>query len=403
MSKSGPTFRLLSLAFLNLLRKPGRSLAALLGVALAASFAYSGTLITAGVHHALGVGLARLGADLMVVPAGATGATHQALVLGEPAAFYMPAENLKRVAGVAGVEWAAPQVFVETLASAACCTGRLMVIGFDSGLDFTVRPWLRTGVGRELVGNEILVGNHVLSLPGEPMRLYGSDYQVVDRLEPTGMGIDETVFLPLEAVWQMARDSEARAEKALQVGRGEISTILVDLADGAAPERVAAVIRAEVGEVEVLTPGSVTASVAADLKRLMAHLLPVAYGGTGIAVLLFLLLFSAAAAERGREIGLMRAMGATAAQVVGLLLGEAALLGLLGAAAGVLAGTAIYALFQEKILVSYVLPFLWPSPAAQAWAAVGVVIGGGAFGAGAAFGPVWRVVRRDPFFGIHLR
>src|SRR5690554_3914598 len=123
---------ILRLAARNLLRNPGRTLLVLLGVMVVAGTAFAGGLIGRGVAHAVGLGLERLGADLMVVPEGAAEKTHTALVMGLPAAFYMEgASRLEAIRAVEGVEAASPQIFVETLASSACCTGHLMLVGYD--------------------------------------------------------------------------------------------------------------------------------------------------------------------------------------------------------------------------------------------------------------------------------
>lgn len=385
----------------NLLRKPGRSLAAVLGVVLAAATVFAGGLVSSGVGHALNVGMGRLGADLMVVPEGAVAATHKALVVGEPVSFYMDGAVADQVRGVAGVKAASPQVYVETLASAACCTGRLFLVGFDPTTDFTVQPWLARNLGRNLKADELLLGNHVLVLPGDKMKFYGSEYTVADRLEPSGMGLDETVFLPAEAVPAMAEASLTKAVQPLVVKPGQISSVMVRVADPKQADRVAQAIRDSVPGVSVLTSGDVTRGVTRDLSGLMNWLLPVGGGALLISVLLFLVLFSAITGERSREIGLLRAIGATERQAVAALVGEAALLGVLGGLAGVGVGLSLYAIFQNRVLFSYVLPFLWPGILQETALAVGVILGSGLLAALAAAWPALRIARMEPHYAIH--
>jgi putative ABC transport system permease protein len=384
----------------NLLRKPGRSLAAVLGVVLAAATVFAGGLVTSGVSHALSVGMGRLGADLMVVPEGAVAATHKALVVGEPVSFYMDSAVADQVRAVPGVKAASPQIYVETLASAACCTGRLFLVGFDPATDFTVQPWLTRTLGRNLNPDELLLGNHVLVLPGDKMKFYGSEYTVADRLEPSGMGLDETVFLPAAAVPAMAEASVTKAEKPLVVKPGQISSVMVRVSPLQA-DSVAQAIRSQVPAVSVLTSGDVTRGVTRDLSGLMNWLLPVGGGALVISILLFLVLFSAIAGERAREIGLLRAIGATERQAVALLAGEAALLGLLGGLAGVGVGLSLYAIFQNRVLFSYVLPFLWPGILQETALAVSVVLGSGLLAAAAAAWPALRIARMEPHYAIH--
>jgi len=400
MSEKTAGVGLWRMTFYNLLRRPGRSAAAALGVVLAAATAFAGGLISMGVGHALDVGLSRLGADLMVVPAGAADATHQALVVGEPVAFYMDGRVTEQVRAIPGVRAASPQVYVETLSSAACCTGRIFLVGFDPATDFTVQPWLERQLGRTLQDDEILVGNHVLVLPGDEMKFYGTDFVVADRLDASGIGMDESVFLPATAVPGMAQASLTKAEKPLQVPDGGVSAVMVR-AEAGQTDEVAAAIAEAVPGVTVLTSGDLTRGVTRDLQGLMAWLLPVGAGGILISLMLLLILFSAITAERAREIGLLRAVGATANQAVASLVGEAMLLGLLGGATGVGAGLALYAIFQNAILFSYVLPFLWPGVGQQALLAAGVIISSGVLAALAAAYPALKIARLDPHYAIH--
>ncbi len=392
---------LLRLSIFNLMRNPGRSAVAILSVLLAAGITFAGGLITMGVNHAVGVGMARLGADLMVVPRGAVDGTHTALVMGEPIAFYMDGSVVDRVRAIPGVEAASPQVFVETLASAACCTGRLLVVGFDPETDFTVRPWLYEALNRDLGPNEVVAGNHVLMTPSEPLRLYGSEYTVVGRLDPTGMGMDETVFIPLTSVPDMVERSRTLAEKPLEIPPGSVSTVMVRTAGPDKVEEVARAIEETIPGVSVLTAGQVTQGVTRNVSSLMAGLIPISVGVFLVSLILLLVLFSAATMERAREIGILRAMGATARQTVLTLAGEAILLCLIGALLGVAIGVGVYGLFQDLILYSFTLPFLWPSLVQQALFAVLVVLGAGALGALAAAWPAWRLARLEPHYSIH--
>ncbi|HWI65978.1 MAG TPA: FtsX-like permease family protein [Symbiobacteriaceae bacterium] len=401
MRPQQPGAGLWRLTLYNLLRKPGRSVAALLGVVLASATIFAGGLIGSGVSHALDLGLGRLGADLMVVPAGSLSSTHKALVVGEPVAFYMDGAVTEQVRAVPGVKAVSPQVYVETLASSACCTGRIFLVGFDPATDFTVQPWLDTKLGRTLTHDEILLGNHVLVLPGDTMKFYGSDFRVVDRLEPSGMGMDETVFLPAAAIPLMAAASVTKAEQPLVVKPGEISSVMVRVGDPDQAETVARAIEAKIPGVQALTAGAITRGVTRDLSGLMTWLLPVAGGALLVSILLFLVLFSAIAAERSREIGLLRALGATERQALASLVGEAAMLGTLGGAAGTGAGLALYAIFQNKILFSYVLPFAWPNLFVTVLLGLGVVIGSGLLAALAAALPARRIARLEPYYAIH--
>jgi putative ABC transport system permease protein len=80
-----------------------------------------------------------------------------------------------------------------------------------------------------------------------------------------------------------------------------------------------------------------------------------------LSVVLIGLVFSMAANERRKELGVLRALGATRRFVFQSLLAEASLLALFGGATGLaVAGLAIF-LFRNFIMVSLEIPFLLPS------------------------------------------
>jgi lipoprotein-releasing system permease protein len=94
--------------------------------------------------------------------------------------------------------------------------------------------------------------------------------------------------------------------------------------------------------------------------------------------------------QKQREIGILRAMGATRAQVMGVFLVQGALVGLLGAVIGVVLAAGMIALFTHFVKGSDGLPLfaitLSPAVALLAWGS-GVL---------AAFAPARRAARMDP-------
>ena len=80
-----------------------------------------------------------------------------------------------------------------------------------------------------------------------------------------------------------------------------------------------------------------------------------------LSVLLIGLVYSMAANERRRELGVLRAMGATRAFVLRSLLAEASILALGGGLVGVSVTSLAVILFRNLIIHSLGLPFLFPS------------------------------------------
>lgn len=86
----------ISLALRNIKGASFRSLAIFLCVMGVAGFLLSTTLIIKGAEYSLDSGLKRLGADIIVVPAGSEQKVETALLIGKPTDVWMPEENLNK-------------------------------------------------------------------------------------------------------------------------------------------------------------------------------------------------------------------------------------------------------------------------------------------------------------------
>ena len=108
------------------------------------------------------------------------------------------------------------------------------------------------------------------------------------------------------------------------------------------------------------------------------------------------LVFSMAANERRRELGVLRAVGATRGFVFRSLLAEAGLLALAGALSGIVLTVAVTYLFRRLIVVTLGIPFLMPSPASLAIeVAVGLAVALAVITL-AALLPAYRISHLDP-------
>lgn len=388
------------LAVQNLRRRPARSLLSAVGVVLATGTLFAVLLGLAGVRQSMAVGMQRLGADLLVVPAGEERHVQEALIMGTPTSFYMDHAAAAHVAGIQGVLAVSPQVYIETLESASCCTGRLMVVAFDPATDFTVRPWLGAGSARTLGPHEVVAGRLIIPPVGQPIRLYGQDFTIAAKLVRTGMGLDETVFMTMEAAYAMAAESAERAEKPLRLPQGAISALLVRVEDWVAPPLIVRQIQALVPGVDVIQRDQVSRTVVDGYLGTMRWVLGAAGVALATAVLLVAVMFFAVVSERQRELGLLRAMGASAGGILRLILTEAVLLTTAGGAAGILLGGGGFALFKDRFTYSLRVPYLWPGALELAGLIGGTLLLAALAGLVAGAVPAWRSARMEPYAAI---
>lgn len=355
------TLDLNALAAQNLRRKPYRAAAIALCVAVATGSLFATTVVMRAVQTSLAVGRARLGADVVVVPAGAEVSAQEAFITGEPTTFYMDESVAAQVAGVPGVRQTSAQVFVQTLTNARCCIGEFFLVGFDPESDFTLSPWQVAHPEAARAGPfDVIVGDRILLRPGDTATFFGTGFTVAGVLEETGMGIDRTVYVPIEGLRTMIANSASQAEEAFTISPREISSVMVRIDPGAEMLDVAEAIEAQLPGVQAFTASQLNEAVGRHLQGVLG----VTLGVVGLLWLMSLLVvgsvFSMIVNERQRELGLLRAMGARQAFVFRLVMTEAALLTGAGGLAGVLAAGLLLASFSRLIQLRLRIPYLMP-------------------------------------------
>ncbi len=305
------------------------------------------------------------------------------------------AEKIVRVPGVAA---ASPQLYLSSLSNAACCAvSDMFMVAFDPRTDFTIEPWLKQKLGHELRLGEAVGGSYVFTPEGEEnIKLFGYFITLKGNLAPTGTGLDQTMFLTFETAQDVARISKTRAERPLEIPANSVSAVLVQVQPGLKTSQVAVDILQKVPGVTPIESPNMFQAFRQQITGLLRGMLAILSITLLLSLVLIGLIFSMAANERRREIGVLRALGATRGFVFQSILAEAALLAVDGGAVGIaLACLATY-LFRDLLMRSLGIPFLFPSLPSL----VTLVGGGLAVALGgvtlAAFIPAYRVSRQDP-------
>lgn len=328
-----------------------------------AAFLMSTTLLAKSIEHSLQVGSERLGADIVVVPGGKEMETQQALLLGKPVSgAWMPADNVDRVAQVDGVANVSPQLYLETLIGVACCSAwEMFMIGFDPQTDFTVTPWLREKLNQSLGPRDVIGGDWVF-VPEETGKIiiYGVKVNLVAKLEPTGMGLDKTMFIPFNTAREIAKLSATTAARPMEIPEGKISAIQVKVKEDFAIDDVARRIMRAAPGTYAITSLELTRAVHRQTKGLFRMLFLGLTLVWVLAVVLCGLVFSLMVNERRREIGLLRAIGANRNFIFRLFLTESLALGLGGGIIGVVFAAVFVRLFRMYLMISVELPLLIP-------------------------------------------
>ncbi len=386
------------LALRNITGSAFRSWVVVLCALLAASFTLAITLVLRGAETSLRLALDRLGADIIVVPEGTADKVESALLMGIPVKVWMPQANLEKVRAVSGVEKVSPQLYLSTLTGASCCSvSDMFLVAYDPASDFTVEPWLEKQIGSRLRLGEAVGGTYVFTPQGEQnIKVYGYFVTLKANMEPTGTGLDQSMFLTFETARDIARLSKTMAEQPLEIPPDSVSAILVRVAPDQDPAQVALEIMHAVPEVTPITSANLFQSYRKQITVLLRGILAVMVVTLAVSVLLIGLVFSMAANERRRELGVLRAIGATRGFVFQSLLVEAGFLALAGGGMGAFLTILGVVLFRNLLVQTMGIPFLLPAPLpllAQVAAGLGLALASVTV---AALLPAHRISRMDP-------
>jgi putative ABC transport system permease protein len=343
----------------NIRHRPYRNGALILAFAFIAASLFSGQYLLHGASESIEIGVARMGADLIVVPERYRMEAMDIVLRGEPSTFFFEASNIDRVASVEGVEKVAPNLYIASLV-ASCCDVPVQLIAYDPERDFTLKPWLAESQKRPLEKDDIIVGSRIMGDIGTPLKFYGHDFNIAQRMEPAGMGVDCSIFMSFDDAFVMAAESPEKAVRPLLLPEEKVSAVLVKVSDVKETEQVAARIEESVPRVRVLTPSNLLARISGQLTSTTGFLDLTAFFATLISIPLIALVSIMAANERRREIGVLRALGATRGIIFRLILGESVIIAMIGAVIGVVTSWGVLILFQDYISMMVQIPLIMP-------------------------------------------
>ena len=170
------TITVKSLALANISKKPYRTAALTVLVALAAGVLFGTLLLTASIKGGLGGIKKRIGADLMIVPEGYESQAEGVLLNGEPSYFYMDKAVEETIGEIQGVAAVTSQFYLTSL-SESCCDFPIQIIGFDPSSDFIVKSWTVKKVLKTSSDEIILAGSNI-STEKNTLRFFEGTHEV---------------------------------------------------------------------------------------------------------------------------------------------------------------------------------------------------------------------------------
>jgi putative ABC transport system permease protein len=218
------------------------------------------------------------------------------------------------------------------------------------------------------------------------LRIGDERFRVIGVIAPRGtslgIDLDEVVHVPVVTAMRMFNRRglfralvEISSHDRIEEAKGEVLRVLTERHDG-------------IEDVTVFTQDSVVATFGRILGILTAALAGIAAISLSVAGIGIMNVMLVSVSERSREVGLLKAVGATEGQILAAFLTEAALISTTGGALGLLAGLA-----GNRILLAFYPTFPFSPPD---WAVAGALVV--SLAVGMVFGalPARRASRLDP-------
>jgi putative ABC transport system permease protein len=371
---------LIMLAVRNLGRRRTRTILTTLGVTLAIAFTVGLLSLSEGILATIQNEVGKFGVDIFIYKKGM-----ETVPLPGMVTYSFPEEQIGQISGLENVRVMVPALETIVLGLKG---PPLIVEGIPPESFHDFRPYAQLEQGRFLDDNDtysILLGHGAaesgnLTL-GITLDMMGKEFKVVGILAASGDMFDSVAFAPLDAL-QVTSGQE-----------GKVNWAMVKLYDHSKAKQTAALIENVTQDLSAVTASEALTFANSLMGIARAVHLSVSSVSLLIGVLFVFATMLISVSERVREIGTLRAIGASKRYIFGLIVVESTLIsvigGILGCFGGYLISLAMNSLIESALDVTFIQTAVTPG-----LVAIGMSI---ALGIGVLSGlyPAWRASRLD--------
>lgn len=227
--------------------------------------------------------------------------------------------------------------------------------------------------------------------PGDVLEIRGEEFEIVGVREPTLMFFDTSVVIPLAAAQEILEE-EAPILARTGLDTGKLASMVVVYPEaGVDPEILGGRIKEAIPKVRVVTGEEYDQQFGSALAIFNAIILSVALISLVVGGLSVINTMTMSVAERTREIGIKRSIGASQVRIMRELVTEAAVMGFVGGVLGLGLGVIVVEVGNEAGRASGTFLFHL-TPAIGVFAVAFSTMLGAIAGAA----PAWRASRLDP-------
>jgi putative ABC transport system permease protein len=391
-------FTFSSFALRNVKRKPLRTVILIIAIALLVSALVFSLSFVRRVSSSIRLASERLGADILVVPAGSRGFAEDVLLENKAKSFYMDKGIINKLKAIQGIDSLTYQTYLTTMQGKCCDVPETVVVAFNQDTDFIIKPWLTEKFGRKLQKGEALVGNESafnirVGLVEVDSVLFGNIFKMVGILDKTGTGLDNALFIDDGNLEDIMRKGKTDLKP------GQVSIVFVRVKKGLDPYKIAGEIEDSFVEVDTMARKDIGKSIITTLRDINYIFIFTMSLICFLSGFLTWAIFSAIANERAREVGIMRAVGAKESHIISVFLLEVIIVGSIGSSIGILCGTSLSILLAKTFSIMKNLPLHFSIAERIIIACIGFLIGNAVCIAGA-LSPIQKIKKMEPLMAI---
>jgi putative ABC transport system permease protein len=182
---------------------------------------------------------------------------------------------------------------------------------------------------------------------GDSITIHDHTFQVVGVLEPTLTAPDVTIYVPFANGQQLAYEDLPQVLRDKVRAEDLASAFIVYPGPGADDQAIADEIEARLPDTTAMTGASYNAQVGSSVSIFNSIIVGIGLVSLIVGGLSVINTMAMSVAERTREIGIKRAIGASQPRIIRELMVEAGLIGAIGGILGVALGTLVVVLVNE--------------------------------------------------------
>ena len=226
---------------------------------------------------------------------------------------------------------------------------------------------------------------------GDTITLHDHDFEVVGVLEPTLTTPDSTISVPFSTSQQLAYEDLPPVLRDKVRAEDLATQFIVYPSPGADDQAVADEIEALLPDVTAMTGSAYNASVGSSVAIFNSIIVGIGIVSLIVGGLSIINTMAMSVAERTREIGIKRAIGARRRRIVRELMAEAGVIGAIGGLLGVTLGALVVVLVNEMTRSSGTVLFQLTAGTAVFALTFSTILG-----VIAGIVPAWSAARLDP-------